>query len=117
MKTSTSKSQQQKESEFPVLKFDYNFNVIYSNTPAQTILDKWNVKVQESVPETILSQHPEIVKSLLNPAVDNMQIRLENTIICCTIVPFPEAGYIGVYGYMVEYAEKIKERATVLRLN
>lgn len=117
MKTSTSKSQQQKESEFPVLKFDYNFNVIYSNTPAQTILNNWNVKVQESVPEMVLSRHPEIVKSLANSAVDNVQINLENTIVSCTIVPFPEAGYIGVYGYMVEYAEKVRERVTVPRLN
>ncbi|HKR05733.1 MAG TPA: hypothetical protein VJY62_13950 [Bacteroidia bacterium] len=117
MKKSDSKSQQKKECAFPVLKFDYNFNVIYSNNPANTILNHWDAKIKETVPTNILNTHPEIYNSLRNPAVADINIDLENTVIRCTVVPFPEAGYIGIYGYMVEYTEKISDRTEATRLN
>ena len=117
MKKSNSKSQQKKECAFPVLKFDYNFNVIFSNTPAKSILDYWETKIKGSVPTNILNGHPEIYNSLRNPAIQDISINVEDTVIRCSVVPFPEAGYIGVYGYMVEYSEKISNRAEMTRLN
>ena len=117
MKKSNSTSQQKKECAFPVLKFDYNFNVIYSNSPARSILDYWETKIKGSVPTTILNNHPEIYNSLRNQTIHDININVEDTIIRCSIVPFPEAGYIGVYGYMVEYSEKISNRTEATRLN
>jgi hypothetical protein len=35
-----------------------------------------------------------------------MQVHFKDFLIRFTIVPFPEAGYIGLYGYQVERAEK-----------
>ncbi|MEP7169146.1 MAG: hypothetical protein ABI855_07210 [Bacteroidota bacterium] len=117
MKKSESKNQQKKECAFPVLKFDYNFNVIYSNNPARTILNYWDTDITQSVPANILNRHPEIYNSLRNPSVADININLDDTVIRCTIVPFPEAGYIGIYGYMVEYSEKISNHTEVTRLN
>ena len=117
MKKSETKSQQKKECAFPVLKFDYNFNVIYSNTPAKSILNYWDTKMKASVPTTVLNNHPEIYNSLRNPSVQDIDINMNDTIVRCSVVPFPEAGYIGVYGYMVEYTEKVTDRSTATRLN
>ena len=117
MKKSETKVQQKKECAFPVIKFDYNFNVIYSNSPANSILSRWDTKINKAVPKSILNQHPEIYNSLRNPSIADVSINLDDTIIRCTIVPFPEAGYIGVYAYMVEYTEKIYDRTELKRLN
>ncbi|MEO5572545.1 MAG: hypothetical protein ABIT08_16640 [Bacteroidia bacterium] len=113
----TETKNQKKECAFPVLKFDYNFNVIYSNSPAKAILNYWEAKVKESVPSNILNRHPEIYNSLREQSLEDISITINDTVVRCTVVPFPEAGYIGVYGYMVEYTEKIMDRETASRLN
>ena len=117
MKKNPTKSQQKKESALPVMKFDYNFNVIYSNTQAKPILNQWNTKMKGAIPTTVLNHHPEFFISLKNQHVTDINLEVDGTMVRCSIVPFPEAGYIGVYGYMVEYTETVNERASALRMN
>lgn len=117
MKKSTTKGQQKKEGSLPVMKFDYNFNLIYSNGSAKTILNQWKMKMKDPVPTKILNNHPEFFISLKDQKVNDINISIDGTTVRCSIVAFPEAGYIGLYGYMVEYTEKINERANSIRLN
>lgn len=117
MRKSTSKQQQQKESMFPVMKFDYNFNVIYSNDHARPLMNHWNCDTKSPIPMNVLERHPEIYIALKNNLIPDINIKLDNQVIRCSIVPFPEAGYIGIYGYMVEYADKVHEKITISSLN
>lgn len=110
-------SQQKKESMFPVLKMDYNFNLIYNNEPAQPLLNHWNCSLEKRIPISILERHPEIYVALKNNLIPDIDIQIDDQVIRCSIVPFPEAGYIGIYGYMVEFADKIHQRVTISGLN
>lgn len=117
MNNKQTQTQNRQASAFPVMKFDYNFNVIYSNEQANDILSHWKTGMQQPVPSTVLKLHPELYTSLTNQPVNDINLCIDNTVIRCSVVAFPEAGYIGLYGYMVEYSDKIAERATVARMN
>jgi hypothetical protein len=94
------------ESDFPVIKIGLDFTVMDCNVSALPLLNHWSCKVNGRIPENIMSRHPEIANSLNSNFEGGMQVHFKDFLIRFTIVPFPEAGYIGLYGYQVERAEK-----------
>jgi hypothetical protein len=111
------KSTRKDDAIFPVMKIDYNFNVIYCNEPAYPVLSKWNCRPQERLPLTVLDSHPGIYTAIKSTQTPDIEVEMDDVKVKCTVVPFPEAGYIGIYAYMIEYTEKTKERVTLARFN
>ena len=111
------KSHQKTDSMFPVVKLDYNFNVIHCNDSGQPLLSHWNTTLKNPLPIGILERHPEIYVALKNTMTPDIKIKMDDHIIHCSVVPFPEAGYIGIYGYLVEYADRVHEKVTLSGIN
>ncbi len=111
------KTTKHEEVIFPVMKLDYNFNVIYCNEPAYPMLNMWNCKPTERIPIKVLESHPGIFNSINNAHAPDISIEMDDITVKCTVMPFPEAGYIGIYAYMIEYTEKTKEKVTLAKLN
>lgn len=102
---------------FPVMKLDYNFNVIYCNEPARPMLNNWNTRITGQIPTAVLEKHPQIFIALKDSNTPDLEVDMDGVTVKCSVVPFPEAGYIGIYGYMIEYTEKTKEKVTLAKLN
>ncbi len=102
---------------FPVFKFDYNFKVIQCNEPARPLLNYWNCGLESQIPISILERHPEIYAALKGTKIPDINVQLDDQVIRCSVVAFPEAGYIGIYGYMFEFAETVREKITLQGLN
>jgi hypothetical protein len=115
MITQATKSKQ--ASIFPVIKMDYNFNLIECNEAGLPLLRSWNVSLQKPLPISILERHPEIFDAIKNSSTPDIAIETDDATIKCTVVPFPEANYIGIYAYLIEFTEKTKEKVTLTRLN
>jgi len=94
------------ESDFPVIKIGLDFTVMDCNVSALPLLNHWSCKVNGRIPESVMNQYPEISNSLMINNEGGMQVNFKDFMIRFTIVPFPEAGYIGLYGYQVERAER-----------
>ncbi|MCC6385231.1 MAG: hypothetical protein LC117_01055 [Bacteroidia bacterium] len=102
---------------FPVIKLDYNFRMIDSNEAGKPLLCSWNCSVNSKIPISILERYPEIHTAIKENTMPDISIEMDGTAIKCTVVPFPEANYIGIYAYMIEYTEKTKEKVTLTKLN
>lgn len=111
------KQNKKEDAIFPVMKIDYNFNVIYCNEPAYPMLSKWNCRPQERIPLAVLERHPGIYTAINASQSPDLEVEMDDVTVKCTVVPYPEAGYIGIYAYMIEYTEKSKERVTLAKLN
>ncbi len=110
------KKTQKEDAIFPVMKLDYNFNVIYCNEPAIPMLSKWKCRPNERIPMAVLDRHPGIYAAISTTQSPDLEIDMGDVTVKCTVVPFPEAGYIGIYAYMMEYTEKTNERVTLAKL-
>lgn len=110
-------TKEKQASIFPVLKMDYNFKLIECNEAGLPLLRSWNTNLDNPIPIGILERHPEIFTAIKNSSMPDINIETDDATIKCTVVPFPEANYIGIYAYMIEFTEKTKEKVTLTRLN
>ncbi len=94
----------QGESDFPVIKIGLDFTVLDCNVSALPLLNHWRCKINNRIPDTVMEQYPVILSSLQQNDESGMHVVFRDFIIRFTVVPFPEAGYIGLYGYQVEKA-------------
>jgi hypothetical protein len=110
-------TKEKQASIFPVLKMDYNFKLIECNEAGMPLLRCWNTQLENQIPISVLERHPEIFNAIRNASMPDIDIEMDDATIKCTVVPFPEANYIGIYAYMIEFTEKTKEKITLTRLN
>lgn len=110
-------TKEKQASIFPVLKMDYNFKLIECNEAGLPLLRSWNTQLENPLPITILERHPEIFNAIKNSSTPDINIEMDDATVKCTVVPFPEANYIGIYAYLIEFTEKSKEKVTLTRLN
>lgn len=114
MSTRQTSTKQTNGNLFPVLKFDYDFNVIHCNEPAQPLLSHWKCSEKNPLPIRVLENHPEIYVALRSNKIPDIKIQMTDRVIDCSIVPFPEAGYIGIYAYQVEFADKVHQKVAIV---
>lgn len=86
---------------FPVLKVDYQFTLVSSNELALPLLHLISCRPGERLPDTVLNQCPEIIQCLESAIPGDCCMQVGETNIWFDLVPFPEAGYIGLYGYHI----------------
>jgi hypothetical protein len=101
-KMNQEKNQQHDENLFPVFRFDLENRLIYANAPALPLMQRWKCRINEKVPAEVISLYPELFHATLSHKPTDMIVEYSNSLIRFSIVPFPEARYIGMYAYSME---------------
>jgi hypothetical protein len=102
------------QSLFPVFKFDLNRRLIEANIASAPLLEKWGWNIMEGLPSKVLSEHPQIFHSILSQKPSEIEVVMDGFVIQFCIVPFPEAGYIGMYAYALEAVNGIARTTKVI---
>ncbi len=87
---------------FPVIKFSLDNKVIYHNTAAMAFMSKWGCELGKKVPSPLTKVMPGIFNTTEKFQTKDVNIPFNEYLFRFTMVPFKEAGYIGLYGYSVE---------------
>ncbi len=101
----------------PVIKIDYQFRLIECNDAGMDLLRFWNSSTGHVLPMHVLQQYPEILTAIQHNTTPDISIVTDMATIKCTVVPFPEANYIGIYAYLIEFTDQAKQKITLMRLN
>ena len=82
----------------PIFKVNYEKKVIYFNSRAIPYLLYWKCLDGNKLPSQIVKQHPEIFDRNLVTDYYDVDLNYQHKQVHFTVIPFPEAGYIGFYG-------------------
>ena len=87
---------------FPVMLFNPEGRLISSNLTAQPLLHQWNCRVGQ-----IPRPEDQSIGNLVRDAITGMKIAtieipFSGLKLVFDVVPFPEAGYTGLYGFHIE---------------
>jgi len=97
---------QHDENLFPVFRFDLDNRLTYANVPALPLMKYWKCRLNEKVPAQVISLYPELFHAALSHRPTDVTVEFKSHLIRFSIVPFPEAKYIGMYAYSMEQNEK-----------
>jgi len=100
---------------FPVIKYDYHGKLISSNGTALPLLSQWNCRHGGKIPSAIMKAYPEMAYAIMDPQAVECCVTMGDCKIWFDIVPYPEAGYVGMYGHSVEMSEVNSEKK-ILRM-
>jgi hypothetical protein len=100
---------------FPVIKYDYQGNLTASNGTALPLLGQWNCRHGAKIPASIMKTYPEMAFALTDQQPVECCVTMGDCKIWFDIVPYPEAGYIGMYGHSVEMVDTNRENP-ILRM-
>ena len=95
------------ENLFPVFRFDLENRLIYANLAATPLMQHWKCRINERVPAGIMAQYPELFHSVISHRAQDVVVTFNEFQISFSIVPFPEAGYIGMYAYQMCLTENL----------
>ena len=90
---------------FPVFRFDLENRLVYANVPALPLMKHWNCRMNEKIPAQVVSMYPELFHAALSHRPTDIVVDFKSHVIKFSIVPFPEARYIGMYAYSMEQNE------------
>ena len=93
---------------FPVIKLDYNGKIIYHNVAAMPVLNYWQCKLNNPVNKQVKSIYPQIFDVKSQQSHD-ASVRYLDYVFHFSVIPYPEAGYIGVYGFCIEHASVVTQ--------
>lgn len=105
------------QSLFPVFKFDLNRKLVEANFASAPLLEKWGWNIHEGLPSKVLGEHPQIFHSILSQKPSEISVAMDEFVIQFCIVPFPEAGYIGMYAYSLEAMNGLARTTAVVQQN
>jgi hypothetical protein len=94
------------ESLFPVFRFDLENRLVYANVPALPLMKFWKCRINERIPAEVISLYPELFHASLSHRPIDVAVDFNDYTIRFSIVPFPEARYIGMYAYSMELSGK-----------
>lgn len=92
-------------SSLPIIKINYNYQVIDANLNALPILANWCCTKGSSIPEAIINRIPSLEIAMKTNTDRTCKLKFGDTVISFDIIPFMEGGYIGLYGYAAEQVE------------
>lgn len=90
------------QSLFPVFKFDLDKKLIEANRASMPLLEKWGWNLSQSLPTKVVSEHPQLFHAILGQRPTELTVTMDGFHIHFCVVPFPEAGYIGMYAFALE---------------
>jgi hypothetical protein len=87
---------------FPVIKFSLDNKVIYHNQAAMPFMGIWGCELDKKIP----NQLNKVLPGVFNPdekfQTKDVNIPYKEYLFRFSMVPFKEAGYVGLYAYSVE---------------
>ena len=93
------------ENLFPVFRFDLENRLVYANVPALPLMKFWKCRINERIPGEVINRYPEMFHTALSHKPMDVTVEMNSYTINFSIVPFPEAGYIGMYAYSMQVSE------------
>ncbi len=93
------------ESDFPVIKIDFEGTILYANKAAFGLIRDWGCVTSRKLPMNLLSTHPELLNKHAN---GEMELVSSNHVMKFNLIAFREAGYTGLYGYDVKMLTETK---------
>lgn len=107
------KSIQDQRDAFPAMRFDMNRRLIDSNVTALPILCSWNCRKGTKLTQDVLRNLPDLQNAFKVNTPTECKIIFSGLEIWFDVVPFPEAGYVGFYGYHIESVvpEKVYQKS------
>jgi hypothetical protein len=104
------------ENLFPVFRFDLENRLVYANVPALPLMKHWNCRINEKIPGEVISMYPELFHAALSHRPTDLTVEFKSHLIRFSIVPFPEAKYIGMYAYSMEQNENFVSKPAVAQV-
>ncbi len=101
MKTKDTSSSDFKDA-FPRIRISYEKRLIGSNLTALPLLGEWKCRQGNRLPTGLLKAYPEIEYALKDLTPTQCKVQFGELQIWFDLVPFPEAGYVGMYGFHIE---------------
>ena len=98
---------------YPVMRFDYNKRLIDSNLTALPLLGEWKCRKGAKIPSDVLAHYPELARAFSDAQPADCKVNFSGLNIWFDLVPFPEAGYVGLYGFHVETQIPEKSRSKI----
>ena len=83
------------DSIMPVIKIDFKGEILYANMSSFDLLLNWACFASSNLPL-------DVVRKIQSNCINNLQtfdVKFNHRKINFMVVPFPEAGYIGIYGF------------------
>ena len=96
------KSSEPLREAFPIMRIDYQHRLVMTNTTALPLLNSWSCREGGKIPHQLLGLYPELKASFKNNTPTQCAIEFKDLKIWFDVIPFPEAGYVGIYGFHVE---------------
>ena len=81
----------------PKLIVSYDKKVLDFNFSALPLISHWNCERQKKLPDAVFKNYPEIFNPHSQECMEVYEC-YNNDFLRFTVVPFPEAGYVGFYG-------------------
>ncbi len=94
------------ENPYPVLRINADGTIIYSNMPGQEILNNWDRRIGQKVPDNWLNY---IDNSLRYNHSTLEYMKCGQSIFSIAVTPVQEAGYVNLYGRDITIQEQIKD--------
>jgi len=89
----------------PVIHVDYKGRILYANKAAFPLLREWNCLANDYLPESLTGKSP----ALLSLDADfGLDIETATAHFHLDVIGFKEAGFIGMYGFLI--TDKKKEQ-------
>lgn len=83
------------DSDYPVIKLDFEGTILYANKAALGIIQDWGCAASRKLPVSMLKKHPE----LLDKKADiKTELIASDKPVKFHLIAFHEAGYTGLYG-------------------
>ena len=98
---------------FPVIKYDYEGVLLQANGTALPLLGQWKCRNGKKIPTAIMKTYPEMALAMKEKQSADCCIQMGDCTIWFDIVPYPEAGYVGMYGYNIEMVADQKNTASL----
>ena len=94
------------ENPNPVLRINNNGVILYANVPGYNLLNVWNKKIGEAVPDAIIKN---ISKALDSGAVISEELTCDGHILSLGYAPIIREGYVNIYGIDITAKKKAEE--------
>lgn len=86
----------------PVIKFSMDNKVIYHNTAAMAFMSIWGCELDKKIPQQLTKILPGVFNASEKLQTKDVNIHYKEYLFRFSMVPYKEAGFIGLYGYSVE---------------
>jgi len=101
------KTKKTRDERYPVMRFDLQGNLIDSNLTALPLLASWSSGTVSQLKGAPPEVHNFMMNCLGTSSSKTLEVRFSDLQISFDAVPYPEAGFIGLYGFDVRNAHEV----------